>query len=110
MSQNKVEYFKEDGEGCLYLSGDRQKTAELTICPVAQRNRPTSEDRIDIAYIIHMEGTDFFQWYGRKSDGRFHHIGKLLVLTRAGAVTYAKSGGKVLRIAGNKAWLTLEPI
>ncbi len=81
---SQVALFEEIGAGCLYLSGSGQYTSSLQKCPVAIENRPSSKDRVDTAYIVHYDNTDFYQWYGRKGDGRFHAIGKILRLTPAG--------------------------
>lgn len=77
-------FFEEVGEGCLFVGGCGQGTDPLRGCPIAKRNAPTRKDRIDTAYISKLDGLPLFQWYGRKSDGCFHPIGKILRLTRAG--------------------------
>jgi hypothetical protein len=84
------EFFEEIGEGCLYRGGDGQGLDSLSDCPVRKRNRPGHRFGADTAHISLIEGTEFFQWYGRKSDGMFWPHGKLLRLTRAG-VTHLKA-------------------
>lgn len=79
-----TEYFEEIGEGTLYLGGDGQGTEVLYDCPVAQRNRPGRSFGHDTANLYLLNGTEFFQWSGRKSDGRFWPHGKILRLTKAG--------------------------
>ena len=72
------------GEGCLYLNGDGQNLTCLKADETIQAQRPGVRSHFDTAYVTRYEGTDFVQWYGRKSDGRFHPWGKIMVLTQHG--------------------------
>ncbi len=79
-----VALLQEIGDGTLYLGGSGQGYEVLQRCPVAQANRPGLKARVDTAYICRFDGTDFFQWYGRKADGYFHPFGKIMRMTEAG--------------------------
>lgn len=77
---------EEIGEGCLYLDGDGQGLNSLKADAVVRANAPPSYRTagFDTAHLSRYTGTDFLQWYGRKSDGRFYPFGKILRLTPAG--------------------------
>jgi hypothetical protein len=81
--------LQEIGDGTLYLGGSGQGYEVLQRCPVARANRPGPKARIDTAYICRFDGTDFFQWTGRKADGYFHPFGKIMRLTDAGRAALA---------------------
>ncbi len=51
---------------------------------IAKMNKPTRKDRVDTSHLSRLDGTDIVQWYGRKSDGRFHPIGRIMRLTQVG--------------------------
>lgn len=72
------------GEGCLYMSGDGQNLTCLKNDEIVKAQRPGVRSHFDTAYVTRYEDTDFVQWYGRKSDGRFHPWGKIMRLTPAG--------------------------
>lgn len=78
------ENLKEVGEGWLGLGGDGQGLEIFNKDPVAKLNAPTSKDRVDTAHLSRFDGTDFVQWHGRKSDGRFWPIGRIMQLTKTG--------------------------
>lgn len=76
--------LKEIGDGSLWLGGSGQHTEPLRTDPVAKANQPPVSGRCDTCYLLQYEGTEFIQWVGRRSDGRFHPYGKILQLTDAG--------------------------
>lgn len=77
-------HLEEIGEGWLAISGDGQGVKIFQSDLIAKINAPTHRDRVDTAHLTRLDGTDFVQWYGRKADGRFHPIGRILRLTKAG--------------------------
>lgn len=87
-------FLEEIGEGALYLGGNGQGTSWLRDDPVAKRNRPGAKARVDTAYISKYDGTDFYQWFGRRADGYFHPFGKIMRLTTAGRAALAKARGE----------------
>lgn len=79
------ELTEEIGEGFLKLGGSGQGLEALHACPVVKKNRPVfHRAKIDTAHLSRYDGTDFFQWHGRKVDGYFYPFGKILRLTAAG--------------------------
>jgi len=77
-------HLKEVGEGWLSLGSDGQGMEVFRDDPIAILNAPKRKDRVDTAHLSRLGNTDFVQWYGRKSDGRFWPIGRILQLTEAG--------------------------
>jgi hypothetical protein len=77
-------HLKEVGEGWLSLNGDGQGMEIFRDDPIAILNAPKRKDRVDTAHLSRLGNTDFVQWYGRKADGRFWPIGRILQLTEAG--------------------------
>lgn len=73
------------GVGSLYIGGCGQYTDGLHDDPTVKKNRPDMrKERMDNVYLCRYDGTDFVQWYGRKSDGYFHPSGEIMKLTAAG--------------------------
>ena len=72
--------LKEIGEGFLYLDVDGTDNEYLEDHKVAIRNRPPFVGWCDTSYIANYKGTNFYQWFGRRSDGAFHHYGKIMML------------------------------
>lgn len=70
--------FEEIGEGYLRLTADGQGTDVFYTDPVVKRNRPPDTGWCDTSHLSHYEGTDLYQWWGRRSDGRFYPWGKIL--------------------------------
>lgn len=78
-------HLKEVGEGWLSLGGgDGQGMEIFRDDPIAIVNKPGRKDRVDTAHLSRLGNTDFVQWYGRKADGCFWPIGRILQLTEAG--------------------------
>lgn len=79
-----MQIFEEIGEGCLYLGSCGQKIPdEWYSCPIVKQNRPPSTGVVDSSYLSKYDGTKFYQWFGRKSDGRWYPFGKILKLKKA---------------------------
>lgn len=70
--------FIEIGEGYLYLGSNAQNTGKYHSDPVVKANRPPHGSGCDTSGLYQYDGTKFYQWMGRKSDGRFHPFGKIL--------------------------------
>lgn len=80
----KSDLLEEIGEGCLFLGSNGSGTDALKRDPVAIANMPSRKDRVDTAHLARLSGTDFVQWYGRKGDGSFWPIGRIMRLTEKG--------------------------
>jgi len=78
------EHLEEVGEGWLALGSAGSGLEIFHSDPVARRNSPSRKDRVDAAHLAMLNGTDFVQWYGRKSDGCFWPIGRIMRLTGKG--------------------------
>jgi hypothetical protein len=76
--------LEEIGEGWLALGSDGSGLEIFHDDLIAQMNKPSRKDRVDTAHLARLEGTDFVQWYGRKADGSFWPIGRILRLTPFG--------------------------
>jgi hypothetical protein len=83
-------YLDEVGEGWLSLGGDGSGLSALNECPVAQRNAPTRKDKVDASHLSRYTNTDLVQWRGRKADGMFWPIGRILKLTPKGKALLRK--------------------
>ena len=84
-------HLEEIGEGWLALGGDGQGLEIFQSDIIAKINAPTRRDRVDTAHLSRLGDTDFVQWYGRKADGRFWPIGRILRLTNAGKKLLAET-------------------
>jgi hypothetical protein len=82
--------LEEIGEGWLALGSDGQGLEVFKGDLIAKLNAPTRKDRVDTAHLARLNGTDFVQWYGRKSDGRFWPIGRIMRLTEVGKAALCK--------------------
>ena len=82
------------GEGCLYLSSNGQGFGSLESDQIARANRPPVVGWCDTCHLGQYEGTDFFQWHGRRADGYFHPYGKIMRLTEAGHTMIDAALGK----------------
>lgn len=83
-------HLEEIGEGWLALGGDGQGLEIFNDDLIAKLNAPKRKDRVDTAHLSRLEGTDFVQWYGRKSDGYFWPIGRIMRLTKVGKAALEK--------------------
>jgi hypothetical protein len=54
----------------------------LAISPLAVAERGGRVGGADASYLSRFEGTDLVQWYGRRSDGCWHPIGRIMKIYR----------------------------
>jgi len=76
--QTRPPKLQEIGEGTLFLNGNGQGLEELSKNPLAQANKPPAAGWCDTCHLSLFEGTNFVQWFGRRSDGRFYPYGKIM--------------------------------
>ncbi|WP_425318774.1 hypothetical protein [Pseudomonas nitroreducens] len=79
-----MSYFEETDLPIPDLDGNGQGTDCLKLCPVARANRPPAVGVVDASNLAHLEGTDLFLWYGRRSSGYWTPFGKVLRITDEG--------------------------
>jgi len=62
-------------------SGQNYLGEMLQRTPLAQseRGRPKGVDAVHLKFWV---GTDYCQWFGRRADGRFHPIGRIMEIIR----------------------------
>ena len=78
--------LEEIGEGTLYLGStgvSRLGLGHLESDPIAKKNQPPLTGWCDTSYLSRYDGTDFFQWHGRRSDGMFHPYGKIMRIAQS---------------------------
>lgn len=103
-------HLEEIGEGWLSLGSDGSGLEIFDGDPVAKLNAPTRKDRVDTAHLARLNGTDFVQWYGRKSDGCFWPIGRIMRLTYAGKqMLYGPMRAKARSLGGHARAAALSP-
>lgn len=60
-------------------SGQGALIDALERTPLARAERAAYRRRdIDTAYLCRFDDTDYCQWFGRKADGRFHPISRVM--------------------------------
>lgn len=79
-----MSYFIETDLPIPNVDGDGQGTDCLRLDPVASANRPPAVGVVDASSLAQLEGTDHFQWYGRRSSGYWTPFGKVLQITDEG--------------------------
>lgn len=77
-------YFEEIDMATPNISGNGQGTNCLRLDPVAGRNRPPAVGVVDASNLVNLEGTDLFQWYGRRSSGYWTPFGEVMRITDEG--------------------------
>ncbi len=69
----------EIGAGSLHMDGSGQGMEIYENDPVALQNKPSHiRDGFDTYHLSRYDGTNFVQWYGRRSDGRFYPHGNIM--------------------------------
>lgn len=79
-----MSYFIETDLPIPDANGDGQGTDCLRLDPVARANRPPAVGVVDASNLAQLEGTDLFQWYGRRRSGYWTPFGKVLQITDEG--------------------------
>lgn len=77
-------YFEEIDIATPNISGCGQGTGCLRRDSVATRNRPPAVGVVDASNLANLDGTDLFQWYGRRSSGYWTPFGKVMRITDEG--------------------------
>lgn len=79
-----MRHLEDMGPGNLCLSGDGQGLEDLADDAVALKYEPKGAAQgFDTFHMKRFEGTDLVQWFGRRSDGRFHPWGNMMRIVEA---------------------------
>ena len=67
------------------VSGQGGLIGALQKSPLARAERASyKRGDVDNSYLYRFDGTDYCQWFGRKADGRFHPLGRIMQIIKAG--------------------------
>lgn len=64
-----------------------------TALALSERGRTSIYDHV---HLSRASGTDFVQWYGRMSDGRFYPIGRIMRLCRTHKTTRSRTATRTV--------------
>jgi hypothetical protein len=80
LAEDWVEDFVKDLNG----DGSSELINRLSATPLALAERRSYKTHdIDTSYLSRFDGTDYCQWMGRKSDGFFHPLSRIMKIIKA---------------------------